>query len=484
MPKHASRSVRASAHRPSGRAAAKRAGVLAFSSLWLAAGSAYAVTPLNTYFGPGLPLDSYFPQGVPGTSDEAGVTVRSRLRADYNAQGLREGAFVIRPSFDAEPGYNSNVIGGARFGQASSFLQSSGSVAVNSDYSRNNFGVTAGVSDTRYFDVPRLSHTDYNVSAGGGLDIGRDQLYGTVSYLSANEEPYDIGTDTDTIVQLSKPLNFTIIDFRGSYTTTLGRFTLTPNADYQLLRFAHGDFTGVPAASLASFNQSLRDSNILQGGVITRYEFQPQRSAVLVINGNYNHYIRGNSASLGIVDSTGVTVLAGLDYQLTGAITVRALGGYQERFFNGRTTSDQGAPIGEADVIWNPTGLTTVTGRYARTIEDATTQSVTGYTYDRLSLIVDHELFRNLLLQASGHLDKAKYQGSNQTQTLYGAGAGATYLINRNVQAALSYQFIQHDSSNGNGNYNVVIPTGSFRQGGVNGSFGQSIVMLNLKFGL
>ncbi len=476
MPKHASRMNRAGAndraaghggasHRRAGLLAAQRLGVLAVSGMWLAGLPAYAVTPLNTYFGPGLPLDNYFPQGVPGAAEEEGVTVRSRLRPEYNAQGIREGAFIIRPGFDEQAGYNSNVVGGATQGQGSSELNSSGSVSVNSDWSRNSIGFSAGVNDTRYFDVPRLSHTDYNASLGGSLDLGRDQLDLSVNYLSANEEPYDIGVNNGmNTIDLVKPLNFTVTDFRASYNTVFGRFTVTPNVDYQLFRFAHGDFSNVPLNSEAAFDQTLRDSNILQGGVIGRYEFQPNRDAVIVFNGNYNDYIHGgNRVDLGVVNSTGATVLAGLDYELTGAITLRALAGYQERFFRGRT-SNMGAPIAEADVIWNPTGLTTVTARYARTIEDATTDTVTGYTYDRVSAIIDHELYRNILLQASAHLDKANYQGSNSQQTIYGGALGVTYLINRNIQTALSYQYIQHDDTGG--------------------SFGQSIILLNVKFGL
>ncbi len=480
MPKHGSRSNRAGATRFPRHAAATRTGVMALSSLWLVAGSAHAVTPLNTYFGPGLPTDNYFPQGIPGEAEQLGVTVRSRLRPDYDALGIREGAFMIRPELDEQAGYDSNVVGNVN-GKGSSEIQSNAAVSINSNYSRNNIGFTAGINDTRYFDVPRFSHTDYNLSFGGGLDIGRDSLNGTVSYQNANEQPYDIGTNQTTngtssraiigttaqgtAIGLAKPLNFSDTDFRVSYNTSIGRFVLTPNVDYQLLRFAHGDFTGVPIGSEFAYNQTLRDTNILQGGVVARYEFQPQRSAVVVVNGNYDHYIHGSNQNIGIVDSTGATILAGLDYQLSGAITLRALGGYQERFFNGNRYGNSGAPIGEADFIWNPTGLTTLTGRYGRTIEDATTNTVTGYTYDRLSLVLDHELYRNILLQGSASFENASYQGSNQQQQNYGGGVGATYLINRNVQASLSYQYIEHTF------------TGS-------GSFGEDIVLFHVKFGL
>ena len=484
MPKPANRPNRVAASRPVGRdpgwCILRRSGVLAVSGLWLLTGHANAVTPLSTYFGPGLPLDNYFPQGVPGSATEPGVTVRTRSRPQYDSPGIREGAFIIRPDLDEEAGYNSNVVGGTINGKGSSELVSSAAVSVNTDYNQNNFGFTGSVGNTEFWDVPRLSNTNYNVSFGGGHDFGRDTLYATASYQSANELPYDIGTNGSNLVQLNKPLNFSDADFRVSYSSEFGRITLQPNVDYQLLRFASGDFTGVPLSAARSFDQRLRDTNILQGGVVARYEFQPQRDAVLVVNGNYNDYIRGgNQPGIGVVNSKGATILAGIDYQVSGAITLRALAGYQQRFFIGNSVSNQGAPIGEFDVIWNPTGLTTVTGAYSRTIEDATTDTVTGYTFDNLSVIVDHELYRNILLQANATLQSANYQGSSLTQTRYGAGLGATYLVNRNIQVALSYNFLEHIGSNG-----FVDPAFLRTFGNVPNSFGQHIVLFRFKFGI
>ena len=456
-----------------------QAGVMVVSGLWLLAAPAYAVTPLSTYFGPGLPLDNYFPEGVPGTAVEPGVTVRTRERPQYNSAGIRVGAFIIHPGFDETAGYDSNVVGGTINGKGSSELTSSANVSLNSNYNEDNFGFTGSVSNAEYWDVPRLNNTNYNVSFGGGLNLGRDVLYGSVSYQDSHELPYDIGTNGSTIIQLNKPLSFTDTDFRFSYSSEFGRVMLQPNVDYQLLRFSSGNFIGVPAGAERSFDQRLRNSNVLQGGVVARYEFQPQRDAIVVLNGNYNDYTSGNQPGIGVVNSTGATILVGLDYELSGATTVRALVGYQQRFFEGNTVSNQGAPIGELDFIWNPTGLTTVTAAYSRRIEDATTDTVTGYTFDNLSVVVDHELYRNILLQANANLQAAAYQGSSLSQTNYGAGAGVTYLVNRNIQLALSYRFLEHTSSNGAINEEF---TRTF--GNVPNSFGEHTVLLRFKFGI
>ena len=488
MPKHVARPVRGALSRASGggRAPLCRVGVKVRSGLWLvsglglacasaiASGPALAVTPLNTYLGPGLPLNDYFPDGIPGQADEPGVTVLTRARPDYDPLGIRAGAFMIRPSLDEEAGYDTNVVGGLVDGKASSELVSSAGVNINSDYSRNNIGISAGIANSTYFDLPRFDQTSYNASVGGALNLGRDTLNGSISYLNAYENPYDIGAiGQGTQTQLNSPLNFSDTDFRVSYDTTFGRFTITPNVDYQLFRFASGDFltfnNGVITNNLSGggLDQRLRDRNVLQGGFIGRYEFAPGRDVVVVVNGNYDHYSNNPPPDIGAVDNTGATALGGIDYQVSGLITVRALVGYQERFFNGNKYGNQGAPIGEADITWNPTGLTTLRLAYSRTIEDATTDSVTGYTYDRFSGIVDHELYRNILLQGNVHVEKAEYQGANYTQTNYGGGGGVTYLMNRNVQLSLSYDFTEQDSTGVGG-----------------GSFGRHEVFLHAKFGI
>lgn len=447
------------AGRRSARAAGRSALAITVAGGMLLAASARAESPLNTYYGPGLPLDSYFPEGVPGSVNEPGVTVRSRMRSDYDPAGIKAGPFIIRPMLDETFGYDSNVVGGEN-AHGSTLIESNASASANTNFARDNVGVTVDVDDFRYPDRPRQSHTDYSGSVGGELDIGRDALNLSASHLSANQEPYDLGATGTFNAQLNKPLNFTDDDVRLSYVTSAGRFTFVPNVDYQLLRFAHGDFSGVPTGLESYYNQSLRDRNVLQGGGVVRYALQPQREVVVVLNGSDNHYIR-----TGGQDSRNFTILAGLDYLLSGSLTARALIGFQERFYSNAQNSNQGEPIAEADLVWTPTGLTTVTGRYSRTMEDATADTFSGYVYDRVSLVADHEYLRNVLLQASVRYEHADYLNSAQTQSIYTAGAGVTWLLNRNLQLALSEEFSDHEN------------------GGVGQSFTRNVVLLHARVG-
>src|SRR3954447_21210608 len=99
-------------------------------------------------------LSTYFPAGVPGFATEPGVTVRSRLRPEYEHAGSRLGSFALRPQLDQGWGYDSNVFGGAN-ARGSWFLGSHPSLLVGSDWSRDSLVGYFGLDDWRYLNEPR-----------------------------------------------------------------------------------------------------------------------------------------------------------------------------------------------------------------------------------------------------------------------------------------------------------------------------------------
>ena len=70
-------------------------------------------------------------------------------------------------------------------------------------------------------------------------------------------------------------------------------------------------------------------------------------------------------------------------------------------------------------MIWTPTELTTVTGRFLYSIEDPTEQSTQGYDYTSAHIIVDHEYLRNVLLRGYVGLQRTAYVRVNYNQVFY-----------------------------------------------------------------
>ncbi len=386
----------------------------------------------------------------------------SRPREDYAPTGVRVGAFTINPVVTEAVGYNSNVNGLSSSG-GSPTLETTAAVNAASNWSRDSLGAFLSVDDIRYLSNSAQDQTDWTASVFGSYDIGADKLSGSYTHLNLNETASDIGA-----VLVATPLAYNVDDFRTSYDSAEhGRFSFIPDVDITTYRFSNMLNAGV--------SENFRNREVYQGELTTRYELAPLRNLVLVVRGTHINYDNFNEA-VGTRDSNGGTVLFGLDYSAAGLFRYQALVGYQVRQYVGSTFKNLSEPIAEAAVTWTPTLLTTVTVRVLRDIEDAADDSIAGYTYTTGRISVDHEYRRNILLNGHVQLQNADYGSqalagvattalqSAGTQTIYNAGVGATWLLNRRIELTATYDYNNRHGSGVGGNYtdNIAIASITF----------------------
>jgi hypothetical protein len=399
-------------------------------------------------------LSGYFPEGVPGFGAMPGVTVLSRTRPDYTPQGIQVDDFLVSPSFEESAGYDSNVLGGP--GSPGSWtLGTHPSVRVASDWSRDAVAGVLDLNDTRYLDSPQQSRTDGSLVMGGTKLIGRDALTVGFAYMALHEDR----TALDAVPS-DTPVGFTLADARVDYTVALDRLSLTPNLEVSEYNYDNTTIMGVPA------NQAYRNRAILAGGLTARYELMPLQDLVLVLRGTGTNYL-DQQVGQPTRNSTGALVLVGLSDDSDAVWRYRLLVGWEERHFAAGAYSAHAAPVAEAEAIWSPSGLTTVTGRLTRSIEDAAQEGVSGYTYTAAGLTLDHEYRRDILLQATGGLQRADFLQGGGTQTALLFGLGVTWLVDRQMRVSATYSY------------------GDQQGGGVGtaGPFGRSLGLLTVRYG-
>ena len=118
-------------------------------------------------------------------------------------------------------------------------------------------------------------------------------------------------------------------------------------------------------------------------------------------------------------DYNDTAMMAGLGYD-AGLLRARLLVGYEYRKFQSRQYKALQAPVAEAALIWTPSGLTTLTGTLARRIQDASDETIAGYTETSAQLRVDHEYLRNVLLRANTGVSWDQFnQGGGQSDALH-----------------------------------------------------------------
>ncbi|MGA7966680.1 MAG: outer membrane beta-barrel protein, partial [Gammaproteobacteria bacterium] len=178
-------------------------------------------------------VPSLFPAGVPGYGEELGVTVVSRVHPLYEEPGVRVGGFTVHLNLDESGGYNSNVLG-LNGAEGSSVVQTSPSLAINSDWSRNALGARFGVDNFQYPALSAQNRTNWTAAIGGGYTIGRNNLTVGYAHLALHESATDIGAPPSTT-----PIPYTVDDMRTAYPIEFGALKITPNFEASLWRYGN-----------------------------------------------------------------------------------------------------------------------------------------------------------------------------------------------------------------------------------------------------
>ncbi|MCW3475473.1 outer membrane beta-barrel protein [Limobrevibacterium gyesilva] len=391
-------------------------------------------------------VDTYFPAGLIGYGTSLGVTVASRERPEYDPPGVHAGSFVIRPQFATSVGYDSNAIFRTP-GRSSMAVRNSGSVLATTNWSSDNANAFVSFDNVVYPDVSGQNYTAWSGTLGKVFDFGRDRLTLAASHLTL----YQTSRDINTPQALNEPGQYQINNIRASFEATRGLFYLVPALQYTTYRYSNVIAGGQP------LNQTNRNRDMLEGQLTTKIGDALLRDFAVVLRGASIHY---TSPQVGQPnrDADAISVLAGIDHVASAVWRFRALAGYQVRWFHSSAFNTVSAPILEANVIYSPSGLTTVTATLTRAIQDAANEFAATYISTAARLTIDHELWRNVLLNGHVSLEQAQYQQGGGNEAFINGGTGVTWLVNRNVRIAATYDHItKHPTSGSNINEDVVL---------------------------
>jgi hypothetical protein len=403
-------------------------------------------------------IDTYFPPGVGGYDQQLGVTVQSRARPLYAAPGINLDGFNIQPKLDQSLFYNSNPTGISGSGTWGS--STSASVSAGSLWSRNSLGLSLGVDTFRYFSLPTLNHTNWNIGLGGGYTIGDSQLVLAYSHQSYAQLGTSIGT-----VQTQTPILDQTDSAQASYTFNFSRFSVTPDVSVTAYRFGTATVLGVP------LNQQYLDRNVLAGGVTTRYAMSDEGGLLVVVRGIDSTYIN-QQPGVPTNDSRNFLLLGGIDYQAKGVWRYRLLAGVEMSTFAASQYTSSTSPTIQASVIWTPIGTVTVSGSLTRSVQAPQSEGTNGFVLTSANLVTDYEFRRNILFQARGGVQYAQYlQGGAQTN--FTVGAGVSWLLNRNLRLSLDYDTTEQSGST---KFSTPINPNTL----VSGQYSQSLLALTL----
>jgi hypothetical protein len=373
-------------------------------------------------------IDTYLPASVTGADVEPGVTVLSRERPGYDPPGLRIGDWTVEGSVWETAGDNTNVTG-YDTGRASAFLDTRATGEAVAQWAEDRFAADMLVEDDDYLQQAHQSFANWTATLADTHMFGDSSAAVAYSHLSLHQIASDFGA-----LQADAPVGYQVDDLRVFGTVALSRFTLIPLLDVQYVRDSDASVLGVPV----SLGYEAR--TVVTQGAELRYALTDRRSLVVVGQGIETEYGQ-RPTDQPTESSTSFRLLAGLDTTARGVWRARVLLGAEVRSFAASAYATRWSPIAEGSLIWTPDGMTTATLGLTRTIADPADFGVQGYNLTKVSLVLDRELRRNLLLAASVGVQTADplHSGASQTNVL--AGLSLTRLISRHLRVVVSYSF-------------------------------------------
>jgi hypothetical protein len=355
---------------------------------------------------------------------DRGQTVRGRPRPDYDPQGLPVGGFTLFPELVVAPLFDDNVFRDEGDAESDIVTVFSPTVLLESNWANHALNFEAGADIGKYIDFDDEDFEDYRFNADGRLDVTRD----TVLRLSGGLVHGHQGRgDPDDPAGSLEPSQFDRYSGAAQASHRMGRFTGILSGGVR-----RTDFDDVPRLGGGlDINNDDRDSVFYDASAQVNYEIVPDYSAFVRLGSFWTDFDDALDDSGVDRDSNGYDAVAGMEVDFGGIVFGDFFAGYTytERDDPSLDNMD-GFNVG-ADITWNVTRLTTITGTVTREVRDTTLGGASGSFATEVGLQVDHELLRNLIVSANASGRQNDYEGIDRTDYDLVGGVSVDYFINR-----------------------------------------------------
>jgi hypothetical protein len=390
-----------------------------------------------------------------GQEPQLPETVMTRERPELDPLGLQTGGYQIFPAIAMEAAYDDNIFA-VNKGKDSDFItRILPMVDFNSDWTRNALDFAIDADIAQYRDNNDEDYQDYTIGVDGRFDIQRnDYLRGKAEY-ARKHVPRDSPNDSNGI----EPTVFDVSSVSVDYQSSSGRFTFGLGGALD-----RRDYDDVPSRS-GTINNDDQDRDELSAIAQVSYKLLSRYSAFVQVKYtevNYDEKFDNDGLQR---SSDGYSIKIGSQLPLTGVVFGEVFGGYLTRDYDDPALKNIDELAAGGELTWLPSGLTTVIFSISRRISESTVGTSSGILITEGIVEVDHELLRNLLLNASLSTRKDDFEGIQRDDDYLNASLGAKYLMNRYFYLALNYGFEDRDSNT---------------PGGVN-DFTNNILWLNIR---
>jgi len=370
-------------------------------------------------------------------------TVTTRERPELDPLGIRAGAFLIYPATTIEGEHDDNIYATNTDEDSAYIAHFRPELGIDSNWGRHALNFDAAADIARYDDHNDENYDDYHARVDGRLDIQQqNNLSGGAGYA---HEHVSRSSPNDEAAS-KEPTTYDVGSLSAAYRHRLNRLTFRVGGTADNFDYDNGK---TESGTTIDNQDQNRDQYTVLGQV--NYEIQPEYSAffrAIYKDVNYDQKYDNNDLQR---SSDGYQFDVGTELFFSGVMFGEVYIGYVERDYDDPTLDSIDKFTGGGSVTWLPTGLTTVIFAAERDIDETIVDNTSGILGTQGSVNVDHELLRNLLLNARLVVRDEDFEGTSRNDDYVKIGLGAKYLMNRHLYLTMGYDYLDRDSNTSGG---------------------------------
>lgn len=366
-------------------------------------------------------------------------SVLQRPRADYDPLGIQAGSFLLFPYLNVAETYNSNVYATTSNEKSDFVTYIRPSVELQSNWNTDALTFQANGDIREYASQSSEDNSNFSAFLNGRKDVERGlYLIGSASYQLLHEDR----TDPNAITNAKEPIEYELATGGIGFVHETGRIGFRIEGTINDYSYQNGVF-----ASGAPVIETDRNRIEYTGTVRVSYELVPGYNAFVQGSGNDRSYQDKFDQGGYQRSSSGYVVDVGTAFALGPTLNGEVYVGYLNQSYDDSRLSSPSVPTFGASLLWNVTQLTSIRGTVARTVEETIIAPASSYLQTQVSLGVEHELLRNVLLSGKFTYALQDYQGGGRSDDYYEADAQVRYMLTRNLSTGLDINYSTRSSN-------------------------------------
>lgn len=372
------------------------------------------------------------------------VAVMNRPHPEYDALGDHVGAFTMFPRVSISGTYDDNIF--ALPNKTSGFIATiAPSVEFSSDWARNALDFQLRYERDEYLNHSSESSNELSLTSSGRLDVDQASKMNFGFTVARQTEPR---TSPDSSGALEEPVQYDVARFNVGGYREFGRLRVDAEFDDSLYSFFNARlFDG------SVYPESQRDENSTSERLRLSYALGPNIAGFVQVTPNQSKFLHAPLNGFASFDSSGYSVLFGVNGQLTHLIKADAGVGILSQSYDDPRISNVTGTAYNVDLTYFLTRLVTVTAHANHSIQASGLPGTPASNVDSADIRADYELRRNVVVSPSLNYTRYRYPGTTRSDDRFGATVNATYLVNRLIGLTATYAYIQQSSNGGFGGY-------------------------------